>query len=166
VFADVTTDDAHTTLLDGGFRDVPVPANVDRLDQVGAIPWYLAAFLCVLGAAGVLHALLTALRRRRRDISIARALGVTGRAAADSLVWQAVLTALVGVGTGALLGVIVGPMTWRIIAEDLGVIARPIVPVVAVALAAAIGLTIAVLLSLGPRWRAIHLPLTHALRSE
>jgi ABC-type lipoprotein release transport system permease subunit len=114
----------------------------------------------------MLHALLTALRRRRRDIAITRALGLTGRRAADSLVWQAVLTALVGVASGTLLGVIVGPMMWRIIATDLGVIVRPIVPVVAVALAAAIGLTIAVLLSLGPRWRAIQLPLTHALRSE
>jgi ABC-type lipoprotein release transport system permease subunit len=114
----------------------------------------------------MLHAMLTALRRRRRDIAITRALGLTRRSAANSLVWQAVLTALVGVASGTLLGVIVGPMMWRIIATDLGVIVRPIVPVVAVALAAAIGLTIAVLLSLGPRWRAIHLPLTPALRSE
>ena len=133
---------------------------------MGPVPWYLAAFPCVLAATGVLHALLTALLRRRRDIAITRALGLTGRAAADSLVWQAVLTALAGVATGTLHGVIVGPMMWRIIATDLGVIVRPIVPVVAVALAAAIALTIAVLLSLGPRWRAVRLPLTVALRSE
>ena len=166
VFADVATDEARTALLDNGFSEVAAPANVDRLDQVGPVPWYLAAFLCVLAAAGVLHALLTALRRRRRDIAITRALGLPGRRAADSLVWQAVLTALVGVATGTLLGVIVGPMMWRIIATDLGVIVRPIVPVVAVALAVAIGLTIAVLLSLWPRWRAARLPLTVALRSE
>jgi hypothetical protein len=166
VFADVVTDDARATLLDNGFSEIAPPANVGRLDQVGAVPWYLAAFLCALAAAGLLHALLTALRRRRRDIAITRALGLTSRAAAESLVWQAVLTALVGVATGTLLGVIVGPMMWRIIATDLGIIVRPIVPIVAVALAAAIGLTIAVLLSLAPRWRAVHLPLAHALRSE
>ena len=110
VFADVATDEARTTLLGNGFSEVAAPADVDRLDQVGPVPWYLAAFLCVLAVAGVLHALLTALRRRRRDIAITRALGLTGGRAADSLVWQAVLTALVGVATGTLLGVIVGPM--------------------------------------------------------
>jgi hypothetical protein len=166
IFADVATDEARTTLLGQGFVAVPAPANVDRLEQVGSIPWYLAAFLCVLAAAAVLSALLTALRRRRRDIAIARALGLTGSRAADSLVWQAVLTAVAGVTIGVVFGVILGPVIWRIIADDVGVIARPVVPVVAVGLVAVGGLMVAAALSLGPRLRAARLPMTVALRSE
>ena len=166
VFADVSTDDARIALLDADFRDALAPANVDRLDQIGDVPWYLATFLCVLGAAGVLHAALTAVRRRRRDIAITRALGLSARLASDSLVWQAELTALVGVATGVCFGAIAGPVVWRMIASDVGVIDEPIVPVFGVALTVVIGMATAALISMGPRWRAARLPLTIALRSE
>ena len=76
------------------------------------------------------------------------------------------LTASVGVATGIMLGAIAGPMTWRIIAADLGVIAHPVVPIAGVALAVASGMAIAAVLSLGPRWQAARIPLTIALRSE
>ena len=69
-------------LSDAGFPTSPPPANVARLGQVGPIPWLLAGFLCLFAAAGLLHAVLTSLRRRKRDLAIARALGLGPRRAA------------------------------------------------------------------------------------
>ena len=46
-----------------------------------------------LGVAGLAHGLLVALRRRRRDIGVARALGFTTGQAAATLAWQAAVVA-------------------------------------------------------------------------
>ena len=95
VFADVTDDAAgeaaRATLLDHGFGRVLPPGSVDRLGEIGAIPAYLAGFLCVLAAAAMLHQLTITLRRRRQDLAVARALGLPARCAASALTWQAML---------------------------------------------------------------------------
>ena len=166
VFASASDDAARAALSEVGFRDVAVPANVLRLGQVGPIPWLLAGFLCLFAAAGVLHGVLTSLRRRSRDLAIARALGLGPRRAAAALTWQAVFTAAVGTAAGVLLGAIAGPAIWRIIATDLGVVVVPRFPVV-VALGVAVGaLVAATAISVWPRWRAGHLSAAEALRSE
>ena len=166
VFASASDDAARGVLSEVGFRDVPVPANVLRLGQVGPVPWLLAGFLCLFAAAGVLHGVLTSLRRRSRDLAIARALGLGPRPAAAALTWQAVFTAAVGTAAGVLLGAIAGPAIWRIIATDLGVVVVPRFPVV-VALGVAVGaLVAATAISVWPRWRAGHLSAAEALRSE
>ncbi len=74
-----------------GFRRVEPPGNLDSLQQVGDIPWYLAGVLSVLGLAGLGHALVTALRRRRIDLAIGRALGWTPGQSSGVLAWQALM---------------------------------------------------------------------------
>ena len=100
VAADVTDDAAgdaaRVTLITNGFSEMKPPASVARLGEVGAVPSYLAAFICVLAAAGLLHQLTTTSRRRRHDLAVARALGLPARNAAASLTWQAVLTVIAG----------------------------------------------------------------------
>ncbi len=166
IFASADSDIARSTLGDLGFEPVPPPANVTRIGQVGPIPWLLAAFLCVFAAAGLLHAVLTSLRRRRRDLAIARALGLGPRRAAAALTWQAVLTAVVGTLAGVLLGAIGGPATWRTIAGGLGVIVVPRFPLLLAAAVAAVCVLAAAAISAWPRWRAVHLSAADALRSE
>ena len=104
VFASAGDEASRAALVDAGFVDVPPPANVSRLGQVGAIPGLLAGFLCLFAAAGVLHAVLTSQRRRARDLAIVRALGLGPRPAAAALTWQAVLTAAAGTAAGLVLG--------------------------------------------------------------
>ncbi len=94
------------------------PGSVDRLREVGAVPAYLAGFMCVLAAAAMLHQLTITLRRRRQDLAVARALGLPARRAAAALTWQAMLTGIAGVILGAMAGAIVGPLVWRIIADE------------------------------------------------
>jgi hypothetical protein len=166
LFASTATDEARAALVDAGFEPVPPPANVHRLGQVGPIPWLVAGFLCLFAAAGVLHAVLTSLRRRGHDLAVARALGLGPRRAATALAWQAVLTAAVGTVAGLALGAIVGPAIWRIIAEDLGVLVVPRFPVLVAAGVAVAAVGVAAILAIWPRLRAARLSPAAALRTE
>ena len=64
-------------LAAAGFVPVPLPSEIGNLDEAGPVPWMLAAFLAALAVAGLLHAYVTVLRVRRRDVVIGRALGLT-----------------------------------------------------------------------------------------
>ena len=144
-----------------------MPPSVDRIGQAGALPWYLAGFLCLLGAAGLLHELVTTVRRRRHDLAVTRALGLTAKRAATAVTWQAVLTALAGALAGLLLGALIGPIVWSRIAEDLGVLdSTSLPPVWLAALLVLAVLAVAYMVALPPRWRASRLPMAKILRSE
>jgi ABC-type lipoprotein release transport system permease subunit len=170
VFADVADDaagdTARATLIDDGFETIFPPASVARLSEVGAVPAYLAGFMCVLAAAGLLHQLTITSRRRRHDLAVARALGLPAHGAAAALTWQAMLTVVAGIAIGAAAGAVAGPLVWRIIADGLGVQVVTRLPVVVIPVAALVGAAVAVVLSLGPRLRAARLPLAATLRAE
>ena len=166
LFASASGDEARAMLADIGFEPVTVPANVLRLGQVGPVPWLLAGFLCLFAAAAVLHAVLTSLRRRGRDLAIARALGLSPRRAAAALGWQAALTAAVGSAAGVLFGAIAGPAIWRTIADGLGVIVVPRFPAVVAAAVAVAAVAAAAILATVPRLRATRLSPAEALRTE
>jgi hypothetical protein len=61
---------------------------------------------------------------------------------------------------------VIGPLVWRIIAGQLGVLTVTRFPVVFVPIAAFVGAAVALLVSLGPRLRAARLPLAETLRAE
>ncbi len=106
LFANATTTPAGSALEEIGFEAAPVPPSVERIGQAGALPWYLAGFLCLLGAAGLLHELVTTVGRRRHDLAVTRVLGLTPNGAASAVTWQSVLTALAGALLGLLLGAV------------------------------------------------------------
>ena len=170
LFADVTDgavgEAARAALHEAGFEAMRPPASVARLSEIGAVPSYLAGFVCLLAAAALLHQLMITLRRRRGDLAIARALGLPARRAAGALTWQALLTVIAGVVVGAAAGAVVGPMVWRFIAGGLGVQVVTRFPPLAIPIALAVGMGVAVVVSLGPRVRAARLPLAATLRAE
>ena len=134
VWADPSDTAGAEALMSAGFFRVPPPANLDRLQQVGNIPWYLAGVLGVLGLAGLGHSLTTALRRRRSDLAIGRALGWTPAQSAQVLIWQAALTSLTGGVLGAALGLVVGRVLWGVIARGLDIVLKPATPLAIAAL--------------------------------
>ncbi len=93
---------------------------------------YLLAGVVAVGAAGVLaHALVTSVRRRRRDLAILKALGLERRQLAAMVAWQATTIAAVGLLIGVPLGVGIGRFAWNVYAADLGVVPEVVAPVVA-----------------------------------
>jgi hypothetical protein len=80
------------------------PVEVQRVRQVRAFPLALGALVAVLGLAAVAHALLTGVRRRRRELALLVALGFTRRQVRGAVAWQASTLAAVGLLVGAEIG--------------------------------------------------------------
>jgi ABC-type lipoprotein release transport system permease subunit len=159
LFANATTARAGAALEEIDFEAAPVPPSVERIGQTGALPWYLAGFLCLLGAAGLLHELVTTVRRRRHDLAVTRALGLTPRRAASAVTWQSMLTALAGAALGLLLGLVAGSVIWSRIAESLGVLESSVLSGWSAGLVVVAVLGVAAIVSMPPRWRAGRIPL-------
>ncbi len=108
-----------------------VPVEVDRLRQVNWLPVTLAALLSFLALLAVGHALVTSVRRRRRDLAVLKTLGFDRRQIRASIAWQATTLAAVGVVIGIPAGVILGGVVWRQVAEGLGISPALSIPTVA-----------------------------------
>lgn len=104
------------------------PAKVTNLGQVSELPTYLAVFLGVLALATLGHALATGSRRRVREQATLRALGLTSRAGAAVVAVQAAVVAVLALGIGIPLGLLVGSRIWTSIAEHAHVVVRTVLP--------------------------------------
>ena len=142
------------------------PADVANLDQVRSIPLALAAFLVVIAVAAVGHALITSVRRRRRDLGIVRSLGFRRRQVLATVAVQSSTLAVVGLVLGIPLGVMVGRGAWALVAGGLGVSTAATLPYLALVVITPAALFGAVLLAVGPAQAASRVHAAEALRTE
>jgi hypothetical protein len=108
-----------------------LPTDVRSYQRVSATPVVLAALLAALGIAMIGHALVTSVRRRRRDLAVLKTLGFVKRDVAWSVAWQVSTFALIGLTAGVPLGVALGRWLWTLFAHQIGVPPSPVVPLVA-----------------------------------
>jgi hypothetical protein len=142
------------------------PSDVDNLDELGALPWALAAFLALLAAIAVVHALVSTTRRRRRDLAVLRVLGFVGSQVRSTLRWQALTVAGVGLAIGVPAGLIAGRRLWSALADAVGVVDDWTFPWLTVVLAVPAAMSVAVLLAVPPGRTAARVPPGRVLRSE
>ena len=109
------------------FEPFPAP-KIDNLDTLGALPLILIAFLSLLVVAAVGHSLVVSVRARRREFAVLRTLGLVPSQARAAVFWQATATVFVGAAIGIVLGTIAGRQAWRLVAENVGILNRPDVP--------------------------------------
>ncbi len=102
--------------------------DVENVARVAALPTLLAALMAVLAIAALAQALVTGVRRGRKDVAIRSACGFVPRQIAATVVWQAGLLAVCGLALGIPLGIIVGRSAWNIVAEQIGTSASPLRP--------------------------------------
>ena len=107
-----------------------VPSEVDRLRQIDWFPISLAAFIGALAFYAVQYALITSVRRRRRELAILKTLGFSRQQVRTTIVWQATTLAAIGALVGIPAGLVVGVQIWRRVEDSLGVAAASRVPVV------------------------------------
>ena len=84
-----TCTDARGAEVDG----VTMPQDVLNLRNVRPLPRALSVFLVLLGVAALGHALVTAVRRRRGELAVLRAMGFTPRQTAATILAQAATVA-------------------------------------------------------------------------
>jgi ABC-type lipoprotein release transport system permease subunit len=142
------------------------PLEVERLQQIDSLPVLLAAFLALLGIVSVGFALASSVRRRSRDLAILKTLGFSRRQVSTTVAWQATTMAAVGVLIGVPLGLIVGRLVWQSVAEGIGVVSTPDVPVGLFVVVALVTIALANLVAAVPAWVAARTRPAVVLRSE
>ena len=118
------------------------------------LPFALGAFLVLLAVGAVGHALATAVHRRRGELAVLRALGMTRRQSRLVVVTQASVLAAIGLAVGVPLGLALGRLVWRLVALNTPLAYHPPLAFWALVLIGPLALLAANLLAAWPGQRA------------
>jgi len=143
----------------------PIP-EVQEIQDLELLPVVLSAFLALLAISAVGHTLSIAVRRRRHELAVLRALGITRQQARLVVATQASLLALIGLIFGVPLGIALGRAIWRTVAGFTPLAYHPPVALLALLLIAPAALLAANALAAWPQRRAARLHAGQILRSE
>ena len=142
------------------------PAEIVNYKSMGTMPVILAGGVAAGAFAALGLALVTSVRRRRRDLALLKTLGFTRRQLAATIAWQSTVIAVGGVVIGIPLGIAVGRWLWIGFARALSAVPDPVVPAASVALAAVAALVLANLVAALPSRAAARTPAALLLRAE
>jgi FtsX-like permease family protein len=142
------------------------PPEVQTIRDVAALPLALSAFLALLAVGAVGHALSIAVRRRRHELAVLRALGLTRWQCRMVVATQAGVLAVIGLLFGVPLGIALGRVIWRIAAGATPLAYHPPLAVLALLLIGPAVLVVAVALAVWPARRAARLHVGQILRIE
>jgi hypothetical protein len=106
-----------------------LPSEVDRLRQINWFPVSLAAFVGALAFYALAYALITSVRRRRRELAILKTLGFSRQQIRATIVWQATTLASIGALVGIPAGLLIGVQIWQRVGDSLGVAPPSRIPV-------------------------------------
>jgi hypothetical protein len=101
-------------------------------EQMGGQPLALAVGLAVAAVLALALTVLSLVRRRRRELALLKALGMTRSQIRAVIAWQTTLTLLIAVVVGGALGIAGGRLAWHAFAGSLGIV--PVVQVPALVL--------------------------------
>jgi hypothetical protein len=142
------------------------PENMANLGRVEGFPRIIGAFLVLLAAVAVAHALVTSVRRRARDLAVLETIGFVGRQVRGTIAWQATTLAAIGLVLGIPAGIIVGRLLWSVVATGLGVDTAIDLPWLAIVLTIPAALVLVNLLALLPARAAARTSPAIVLRTE
>ena len=132
----------------------------------GALPLALSAFLALLALGAVGHALSIAVNRRRHELAVLRALGMTRLQTRIVVATQASVLAMIGLVFGVPLGVALGRSIWRLVAGFTPLAYHPPLAAWALLLIGPIALLAANALAAWPEQHAARLRTGQVLRTE
>jgi hypothetical protein len=137
----------------GGVYQQPrvLGASIVNANQMSGQPLDLALFLGVAALVSLSAAVAASARRRRRELAVLRALGLTRRQLRSIITWQTLTLLLVAVVVGLPLGIIAGRWTWAGFATSLGVVPVTVVPVIPLAIGLVLLVVVGVLITALPR---------------
>jgi hypothetical protein len=144
----------------------PPPQALLVVKDVAVLPIALGAFLVLLAVGAVGHALATAVHRRRGELAVLRALGMTRPQSRLVVVTQASVLAAAGLAVGVPLGLALGRLIWRLVALNTPLAYHPPLAFWALVLIGPLALVIANLLAAWPGQRAARLRSAQILRAE
>jgi hypothetical protein len=149
----------------GPFTRAQVPGAVANLAQHRGVAAALAAFFVGLGAIGLFHALVVSTRRRRGELAVLQSLGMQRPEVRRAVRVEALVIVTGALVAGLPLGAIAGRSIWRLLSDELGIVADPAFPWVLLAVTVPVALTAAIVLAWWPAHRAAALAPAQALRT-
>jgi len=142
------------------------PTDIVNFGRVEATPYILGAILAALSVATLTHVLVSATRRRRRELAILKTLGFVRSQVRATVGWQATTLVLVALLVGVPVGIAAGRWIWTLFADELGVVAVSRVPWLAIALLIPGAVLVANLVATAPAAAAARTRPAMVLRSE
>lgn len=97
------------------------PGDIQDYAAVRATPLLLGVALAVLAVGTLAHVLATGVRRRRRDLAVLKALGLTGAQLRGAVAWEATALAVTALLIGVPAGIVAGRVAWAAFATEAGV---------------------------------------------
>lgn len=129
------------------------PGSIVNLHRTTDLTVALGVFFAAIGMAGVAHALVVSVRRRRREFAVLAALGFVRFQLRWAVMWQGIALAVVGLVLGVPLGLAGGRLVWRVMVGDLGVLDAPTQPVTVLLVMLPAAAAAAIVVASGPgRW--------------
>jgi ABC-type lipoprotein release transport system permease subunit len=110
-----------TATVDSEVSGARLPSELGNLERVRALPWAVAVLLAIVAVLAIVHAVVSTLRRRRRDLAVLRTLGLVDRQLSAVMRWEAWTFAAVGVVFGLPMGLVAGRFLWDAVASEIGV---------------------------------------------
>jgi hypothetical protein len=141
-------------------------SQVQEVKDVSVLPLALSAFLALLAVGAIGHALAVAVNRRRHELAVLRALGLTRFQSRMVVVTHASLLGVIGLALGIPLGIALGRGIWHVAADFTPLAYHPPAADLALLLIIPATLLAANLLALWPGHRAAGLRPGHILRTE
>lgn len=145
---------------------VQYPAEIENYRSIGAAPAILAAGLAAGAAAALGLTLIASVRRRRRDLALLKALGLTQRQLASCVAWQSTVAAAAGIVAGIPAGVALGRWLWILFAHQIYAVPRATVPAPSLVYVGLGALALAGLVAALPGIYASRTPVALVLRTE
>jgi predicted lysophospholipase L1 biosynthesis ABC-type transport system permease subunit len=142
------------------------PSDILNFGRVQNLPQILAGIIAILAGATLAHTLVSAVRRRRRDLAVLKTLGFVRRQTLAVVLWQATTLASIAVLIGVPLGVALGRWAWALFADQTGVVREPVVPPWQIAVVVAGTLLLANVVAALPGRLAARTRPAEALRAE
>ncbi len=143
-----------------------VPMEVQNLDALGRLPSAVAGLVGVVAVAALVNALAVAVRRRRGDLALLRAIGFTGTQTGVAVVVMALAIVTIGLLIGGPVGLAIGSTLWRVTASGAFVATDASIRWGLVAGVALGAMVVALVASLAPARRAAQQSPGPVLRTE
>jgi ABC-type antimicrobial peptide transport system permease subunit len=142
------------------------PGDIQNYAGARDTPLVLSAVLGLLAVGTLTHVLITAVRRRRRDLAVLKTLGFSRSQLLRVVCWQASILAAAALIVALPLGIAAGRWAWTLFAGSVGVAPQADVPVPLVLAAIVVVPLLANLVAAGPGVAAARLRPAIILRSE
>ena len=170
-FAPDADRDAGVASLTRAIAPIPVtsaalPRDLASFGRVDGLPIAVAAILGVMAGAVLVYTLLTAIRRRRRDLAVLKALGFLRRDVARTVIVQAMALSALALVIGLPVGVLLGRFVWRRFVDWQGIPSVPMVSLLALGLIGLAVLVVAALIAVLPAQFAARTSPAESLHAE